>query len=761
MAAVDRDVAACNAVESNKTSMTTKKGYQSKIKYIVRYLQEKRNSLVEGDPLHNEFKEALNDSDEIRLPLPYEVIKALFGRLATDVHLPKTRSVARDNGDSDDEGPDETNAFNEPTISKSCMGGYKSALKDYYFSKGVQFEAPTLQSNGTSLDAYLNELIDSYSKTVADKKVRGVMSIKEGRSPVSVGGYEELCKTFLKWQKPTGSNLNGLAGLMCWAMCTNMWSQLARSETIDVMHLAHLDWVNDGMRTNAAKSKKDQGGSGIGKEKMHYANPFKPHACPVLSTGLWLLTKSRKPDEIATGKLFDGRDQKHRYAALLAKILKIFPDAEITLVFGATVEQLGTHSNRKGGLTFLLQIVDGPNPCAVYIRAQWSLGNTQDRYIMGGAGEDELCGRILALLDLNSIDFGVLPPQFTPAGLLRVGEMGGWGKFLDHYKLYPAGIKRCLPFFVASALYHLPKLQEWFPASHPVWGSKMFTTHTMETLVDLSQYVVVRNFSCPETGMTATGIPGWVMLKKDLADMSVRMDKSDERSDERFKQVMERFDTIPEALSNKMSERFTINNMNGVTVTEIKALLAEHMQFESRQFAATIEAATGGNATNSAARGQNSSDHFTLDGMPLYSWGGRYHIMPKGFEFPIALDVRNMWNRWHFGYTAPIDGELCRINPLKRLNEDAFKGDVSDTNQRKRVMKVAKVMNRLSTLGVELGVLDRDADITAENSTAVFDSAFNRLVTDVYGADALTNSSKKRYSDYHVSNYYRLLCNKR
>lgn len=59
----------------------------------------------------------------------------------------------------------------------------------------------------------------------------------------------------------------------------------------------------------------------------------------------------------------------------------------------ASKDQIATHSIRKFIIDFLLSILDGPNVCAVYIRAGWSLGNTQDRYIVGGAGEDNLIGR--------------------------------------------------------------------------------------------------------------------------------------------------------------------------------------------------------------------------------------------------------------------------------------------------------------------------------------------------------------------------------
>ena len=164
----------------------------------------------------------------------------------------------------------------------------------------------------------------------------------------------------------------------------------------------------------------------------------------------------------------------------MKRVLETFPDAEIELYFGCPRGDLGTHSHRKGGITFLLGIIDGPNPCAVYIRAGWSLGNTQDRYIMGCAGEDELCGRILCGLRMNdSEEFALLPPHFSTRGMEMITELG-LDSFLDGYAHYEAGFKHCVPFFLASILYHLPTMKEWFPIDHPTWGAKMFTCHAMK-----------------------------------------------------------------------------------------------------------------------------------------------------------------------------------------------------------------------------------------------------------------------------------------
>ena len=114
-------------------------------------------------------------------------------------------------------------------------------------------------------------------------------------------------------------------------------------------------------------------------------------------------------------------------------------------VLGIVPEDIGTHSWRKGGATFLLGILDGPNPIAVYIRMGWSIGNTQDRYIAGGGGSDPYCARLSAGLSMTTKEGTVLPPHFNNEALDYIAEHGGWASFFCDYAAYPSGLQKCIP----------------------------------------------------------------------------------------------------------------------------------------------------------------------------------------------------------------------------------------------------------------------------------------------------------------------------
>ena len=48
----------------------------------------------------------------------------------------------------------------------------------------------------------------------------------------------------------------------------------------------------------------------------------------------------------------------------------------------------------------------------VYLRAGWSLGNVQDRYIFAGPGGDQIVGRTVSGLPVTDRTFSILPPHF-------------------------------------------------------------------------------------------------------------------------------------------------------------------------------------------------------------------------------------------------------------------------------------------------------------------------------------------------------------
>jgi hypothetical protein len=184
----------------------TKSNYKSKLNVIKVFLAS------------SEFSNELVD-DEISVPLTDDAVKSLFGWLSVNTDLPRKRKRNEAIGDDDEEEDDSTVdnpeeqgasifAYDKITISESCMGGYKSALLWYYQEHGVRMT--------TELDRWLNSFVQGYKKTIADKKMRGVMSIQEGKAPLYFSAYCEICR-LLAILKPEGKKNTWHESIFAWS----------------------------------------------------------------------------------------------------------------------------------------------------------------------------------------------------------------------------------------------------------------------------------------------------------------------------------------------------------------------------------------------------------------------------------------------------------------------------------------------------------------------------------------------------------------
>jgi hypothetical protein len=94
-------------------------------------------------------------------------------------------------------------------------------------------------------------------------------------------------------------------------------------------------------------------------------------------------------------------------------------------------------------------MVNGPSPVQIYLRAGWTLGGVQNRYLFAGAGGDQLTGRVLSGLPFNNSTFASLPPHFDAEGLALIQ----WPVVLPLYLRLPETFKRALPYLLASIAF--------------------------------------------------------------------------------------------------------------------------------------------------------------------------------------------------------------------------------------------------------------------------------------------------------------------
>mmetsp|Transcript_16838 Transcript_16838/g.28163 ORF Transcript_16838/g.28163 Transcript_16838/m.28163 type:complete len:455 (-) Transcript_16838:169-1533(-) len=229
------------------------------------------------------------------------------------------------------------------------------------------------------------------------------MPLGEGRSAINFSSYQYLAR--LAMFASSGFKMAIYAHVFL-LFC---WNLLARNVSVFGMMYDHIWWEDDCIVVVFVTQKND-------KEAIHsppkhvYANPEKPELCPLLAFAIYLFTTGYRRED--SKRTVFGTESKSLFGDWLKRVMRNVQVAEDLLILGMKVIEIGTHSFRKGVAGFLSGIIDGPNPIAIYLRAGWSLGRVQSRYILECSGGDRLCGRAATGLCLTEQAFACLPPHF-------------------------------------------------------------------------------------------------------------------------------------------------------------------------------------------------------------------------------------------------------------------------------------------------------------------------------------------------------------
>jgi len=377
---------------------------------------------------------------------------------------------------------------------KSCKAittvtGYCTVIKHYYRKNSIPIDA--------DLAEYFKSFQKGYKRIVAAKKDAGEMKNFEGKVPITFSVFSSLAKLalFASAMRSSFASFVHVFMILCWNL-------FARSCLVSDLRTHHFNWDNDCMVIDMSKHKGDETGEHI-QPKHLYANPYNPEVCVILAMALHVFAISFRMDNDDKSLLFLGSPYD--------VFTKWLPTALVNIAnLGYKVTDIGTHSFRKGIATYCAGFIGGPSVIAIFLRAGWSLGQVQDRYITHSEGADHLCGRVAAGLNfMSGSNFAVLPPHFANSNVLSEEE---WNFICPCYSDYPEGFQACLPYFLASLVYHY----DWITATddngnyvnisadHPIFNSRVVTSGAIERL---KEHVIagVTTGRCEVSGMTATG----------------------------------------------------------------------------------------------------------------------------------------------------------------------------------------------------------------------------------------------------------------
>jgi hypothetical protein len=553
------------------------------------------------------------------------------------------------------------------------MKAFKSALVWHYKEEKKLIDP--------LMDQEIQKLLDGYKRKVSDLKQQGKMPIFEGKYPLTYQGYGVLARLLL-----TSEDFNQM--LFGWPYLLLQWNLIGRTNTIACMMMEHIGWENDALLITTPKHKGDQEGAHCFARHL-YANTSNPTICPVLSLAILTFVRSirydheydpQSPDTLPNFRIFDGTDVTARYSDILGRVVRTVSEAESHMLGGDT-KQLGTHSIRKGAATYCTGMINGPSPVQVFLRAGWSLGNVQDRYLFSGAGGDQLTGRVLSGLSFNDSTFASLPPHFNQEGTNLIQ----WDTILPLYSMLPDTFKQALPYLLASICYHEEWLRTVLRSNHPLFFTALFASGTINTL---KPHVLAGCNRCLATGLHATGIPPHLVLSNELLGMASHTKSLKE-------ELLLKCKELPTDLTNVLLSKFTINGAIPLTLEEVKNLLSS----------AVAELRTQIQETHPQIPQPVSHSHVDPNLDPrfhVWTWGEQLHMVPEGWIFP-HCNVLDMWKLWFFGH------EAAHIRPLRFLK----KNDLIPKNNSQITLwsKTGGVMKAISGVMVEMNLVPRLQDI--------------------------------------------------
>ena len=275
----------------NRVVEGTRQGYKGKLRTMSIFL------------IQNGLYEYLNEcitAIPVKVPIPFNIVKDMFGWIGTNTDIPirskrikllkeanekfskqsreasMTEEELYEEEDYDEDmdeleldeqgdiiipdGPLDMFAAGSQTVTAKTMQGYKSALKWLYEEKRIVFPS--------EMDMMLDNFIAGYTRKVAEKKQLGIMSISEGKAPVSFSGFCYLCKV-LMCLIPHFNLYPWKISIFGWSFETMSWNILGRCSNVNSLMLEHMDWSEDCLLVNIPTHKGDKSGDSIAQVCRH------------------------------------------------------------------------------------------------------------------------------------------------------------------------------------------------------------------------------------------------------------------------------------------------------------------------------------------------------------------------------------------------------------------------------------------------------------------------------------------------------------
>ena len=579
----------------NRRKCSTREQYGTRIRRMVRFI-------------NNQFPEVndlIDDDNWLKRHVPMGVMKELIAEF------------------NERGGVDSYSTY----VSSSACCGFVSTFKYWHEMSDEKRhpDSPRIELP-VEHDVYLKRFTEGRKRKIAELRNEGLLSAREGKTYLLCAGYKWLAKTAIK--DPSHSYAHPFLVLS--------WNLMARSQTTSNLLWENVGWDGDCMTLQYETSKSNQTGENVVPRHI-FANPYQPSICPILAMGIKLLTDSHTKSSPAI--LFPGGSTNKNYCAWLYKLIKS-PNPEIDLSnLGSNPDEIGSHSTRKGAATYVCGLTEGPQSDTIKLRMDHTIGKVDDTYFHIQCGADKLVGRAVNGLNMNSLDFNVLPPVFI--------NMEG----VDFVDVLPAGniknasesLKLAIPFLIVSVVYHCDWLTENLPWNHKLFSSKFACGNYGRLWAPKVELFVGE---CPYFELVASGIPRVNQLAYELHKLSGQVTDG-------FSMIKKLIMDLPETIMNNTLKQLAV--VDGCLVSNedmTRRVCREEMGYIRDKIDSLQECVVKFKLPSSSdARSDPdpiAPHSFPQGSFKAFLWGGRFHCVPEGFMIPQDTPMA-LWRFWIYG----------------------------------------------------------------------------------------------------------------
>ena len=444
----------------------------------------------------------------------------------------------------------------------------------------------------------------------------------------------------------------------------NTWNLVCRSDSTQHVKTSDLVWREDANGIVFAHQKNDQQGSRKRKARHIYANPFNILVCPFLALFEYLAVYPEILREAGNrrSKLYRGGSDKResasaRFWSILKDVLEEHEEEVHRL--GYEIDDLGTHSIRKGASTYISSgTTAAPSAVAINIRGGWSMG-IHETYMLWEKAGDNYCGRVAAGLPVLSPKFACCPPDFIVPKKDGVSEnvrqtlQAEVDRAVDEllhdtFGVIPTFLYKTCRHGLACALYGMDDSRRNFPP-----GAAIESTHYFRSTAatDLRKHAIVM---MPWDGddsyfQKVTGIPPHI----------VQLSKTEELN-QNIKKVIPAIERIMQtqlderAYGGTISEGRVRSIVEGALVETLRPIHEGINRLEAGQ-GATIR------ASPEAQQQDNDPAMARYGGMKFHN--GKSRRVPETFRFPDSHGS-NLYQQWFIG------SEPLHTPPLRMIQHD-------------------------------------------------------------------------------------------